>query len=203
MGVKKLSFFLVSTVVFGSLFGGLLSVFGVFVHISWFKGIVEGGILATNCLMGFWAYLMLKYTVSAVLPLRVWRWAQVLVLCLVVYDMVFWRSKIVSITNGTTHMTEGAYIIQGLWPLVIAVIGGFVKYRFTGKGNFVASVFFLYVFTVLDWVLVLKVHSSSIVNQTGLIMMACNFYILFLYPRLLSSLPYSAKKSTHQVKQWV
>lgn len=186
MGVKKLSFFLISTVLFGSLFGGGLSALGLLVHISWYNGLVEGGLLATNCLMGFWAYLLLRFTISTTLPSRVWRWTQILVLLVVIYDMLFWRYDFATVNQSHVQGVLVTYLIQGLWPLVVAIIGGIIKFRIAGKGSFIPTVFFLYVFTVLDWVLVLKIHSNSIVNQTGVIMMVCNLYILFMYGKLLS-----------------
>lgn len=186
MSLKNISFFLISTVLFGMIVGGTLSVFGVLVHISWNNGLVEGGILATNCLMGFWAFLLLRFTISISLPARVWRWFQILVLTVVIYDMLFWRYDFASALNSQTSGGMITYVIQGLWPLAVAVIAGIIKLRKMGKGSFIPTVFFLYVFTILDWALVLKIHSSSIVNQTGVIMMVCNLYILFLYGKLLS-----------------
>jgi KinB signaling pathway activation protein len=186
MGIKKFFFFLLSTVLIGAIVGGLFSIFGVFVKISWQNGVVEGGMLATNCLMGFWAYLLLNFTASITLPMRVWKWARILILLLVLYDMLFWRYNYAIQSGNSGHVSFAAFFIQGLWPFVAAVLGGFLKQRFSGRGTFFPTMFFLYVFTVLDWLLVLRLHANGIVNQTGIIMMICNFYILFLYGKLVA-----------------
>jgi KinB signaling pathway activation protein len=186
MGIKNFFLFLLSTVLLGAVTGGLFGILGVFVHISWLYGIVEGGMLATNCLMGFWAYLMLDFTASITLPVRVWKWARILILLLVLYDMLFWRYHFATVSAGIEHISFAAYFIQGIWPLCAAVLGGYFNARYSGRESFFPTVFFLYVFSVLDWFLVLRLHANGVVNQTGIIMMICNFYIVFLYAKLLN-----------------
>ena len=117
MGIKNFFLFLLSTVLLGTITGGLFSALGVFVHISLANGFVEGGMLATNCLMGFWAYLMLDFTASITLPARVWKWARVLILVLVLYDMLFWRYHYATVSSGFGHASSVTYFIQGVLHL--------------------------------------------------------------------------------------
>ena len=146
MGIKNFFLFLLSTVLLGTITGGLFSALGVFVHISLANGFVEGGMLATNCLMGFWAYLMLDFTASITLPARVWKWARVLILVLVLYDMLFWRYHYATVSSGFGHASSVTYFIQGVWPFFAAILGGYIKSRYSGRNRFFPTVFFLYVF---------------------------------------------------------
>lgn len=186
MKLDKFIFFLTSTVMIGSFMGMMTGLFNIFVDISWYSSVIEGGILATNCLMGFWAFLMLNFTSAMTLPGRVWKWAQVLIIVLVAYDMMFWRYHYAVIKNPTQPPSHLTFFLEGVIPLIVAIAAGFIKERLSGKGSFLPTVFFVYVFTVLDWLLVLKVHSDAIVNQTGFVILLCNVYMILIYGLLLS-----------------
>ncbi|KPV44121.1 KinB-signaling pathway activation protein [Alicyclobacillus ferrooxydans] len=188
MRLNQFVFLIVSTVLLGAIAGIFTSVAGLWLHVPWFIGLISGAFLATTSLMGFWAYLTLNFISSMTLPKRVWRWAQGLILALVLYDMLWWRYHIDAIRHPLHHATLSVYLLQGLWPLVVAMIAGMVKTRLSGRGSFLPSVFYLYVFTVVDWLLVIRAQSAGpIVNQTGLIMMLCNVYLLLIFGKLLSA----------------
>jgi KinB signaling pathway activation protein len=187
MRLDRFLFLLLSTVVLGAIVGILTSVSGLFIHVYWYTGMIEGGFLATTSLMGFWAYLTLNFVARITLPRRVWRWMQMLILALVLYDMFYVRYHIEHLRHANVSYTP--YLIQAAWPLGVALIGAFAKRKLSGKGSFLPSLFFLYVFTVVDWLLVIWFKNGAIVNQTGLIMMACNVYLLLIYGKLLSRTP--------------
>jgi KinB signaling pathway activation protein len=185
MRLNQFIFFVSTTVILGSLFGLISVLLGFGVQLPWYLGIVEGAFLATTSLMGFWAYLMLNFIARVTVPFRVWRWAQVLVLLLVIFDMLVERHKLIS-----HALPARSYIFEALWPLVLALLVGIWKRRLSGKGSYVPTVFYLYVFTILDWLLVLKTaQASSMVNQTGLIMFVCNAYMILIFGKLLSPRP--------------
>lgn len=183
MKLDKFIFFITSTVMFGAVIGGLC---GRFVDLPWYSSVIEGGLLGTNCLMGFWAFLMLNFTSSMTLPSRVWRWTQMLLIGLVLYDMVYWRYHFAIRTSSHGHLSLVTYALQGLLPFLVAVVAALVKRRLSGKGNILPTVFFVYVFTVVDWLLVLRLHASAVINQTGFIMLACNVYMILIYSFMLN-----------------
>jgi KinB signaling pathway activation protein len=187
MRLDRFLFLLLSTVVLGAIVGILTSVSGLFIHVYWYTGMIEGGFLATTSLMGFWAYLTLNFIARITLPRRVWRWMQMLILALVLYDMFYVRYHVEHLRH--TDVSYTPYLIQAAWPLGVAFIGAFAKRKLSGKGSFLPSLFFLYVFTVVDWLLVIWYKNGAIVNQTGIIMMACNVYLLLIYGKLLSRTP--------------
>ncbi|QSO50516.1 KinB-signaling pathway activation protein [Alicyclobacillus curvatus] len=188
MRLNQFIFLIVSTVVLGAVAGIMTSVLGLWLHVPWFVGLVSGAFLATTSLMGFWAYLTLNFIAAMTLPRRVWRWTQGLILVLVLYDMLWWRYHIDTVRHPANHTALSAYLIQGLWPLAVAIVAAVVKRRLSGRGSFLPSVFYLYVFTIVDWLLVIRAESAgAIVNQTGLVMMVCNVYLLLIYGKLLST----------------
>lgn len=186
MRLNQFVFLLASTVIFGAVAGIVTSLPGVWLHLPWFVSLISGAFLATTSLMGFWAYLTLNFISSMSLPRRVWRWAQGLLLALVLYDMLWWRYHIDVARHPSSHASATVFLVQGLWPLAIAVVAAMVKRKMSGKGSFLPSVFYLYVFTVVDWLLVIRTGTGAVVNQTGFIMMLCNVYLLLLYGKLLS-----------------
>ena len=186
MRLNQFVFLIASTVVLGAIVGIGTALIGFGVHLPWFVALIEGAFLATTSLMGFWAYLTLNFIARTTLPQRFWRWAQILIVALVLYDMLWSRYHLDVARNPLHHTAFSIYLIQGLWPLVVAAIGAAVKLRLSGKGSFLPTLFYLYVFTIIDWLLVLKAHSNSMVNQTGLVMMVCNVYMILIFGFLLS-----------------
>jgi len=186
MRLNQFIFFVASTMIVGTIVGVITTVMGIWVHVPWFTGLIEGGFLATNCLMGFWAYLTLNFIARVTLPKRVWRWAQGLVVLLVLYDMLWSRYHLDLARNPIHHTAFITYFVQGAWPFVVALCAAAVKRRLSGIGSFLPTVFYLYVFTVVDWLLVLRAHSDGLVNQTGIIMVACNVYMILVFGKLLS-----------------
>lgn len=188
MRLNRFVFLVFSSVFLGAFIGIITSALGLWIHVYWYTGLIEGGFLATTSLMGFWAYLMLNFVARITLPRRVWRWFQVLILIWVIWDMFWWRYHIDVARHPTSHGDYRVYLVEGLWPLLVALIGAWIKSRMSGKGSFLPSIFYLYVFTVIDWLLVIRnpqIHAAA-VNQTGLVMMICNVYILLIYGKLLS-----------------
>lgn len=187
MRLNQFIFLIVSTVALGAVVGIGISLTGLWLHLPWFMGLISGAFLATTSLMGFWAYLTLNFIASVTLPRRVWRWAQALIVAVVLYDMLWWRYHIDATRHPVHHAALSTYLIQAIWPFIVAVIAGFVKRRMSGRGSLLPSIFYLYVFTIVDWLLVIRAESAgSLVNETGIIMMAVNVYILLIYGKLLS-----------------
>ncbi len=187
MRLNQFIFLLASTVGLGALIGIVTSFAGIWIHIPWYLGLIEGGFMATTSLMGFWAYLTLNFIARITLPRRVWRWAQMLILALVIYDMFWSRYHLDAVRHPANHPSFSVFFIQAAWPLVVALIAAAFKRKLSGAGSYLPTVFYLYVFTVIDWLLVIRAYSQpALVNQTGIVMMACNVYMILIFGKLLS-----------------
>lgn len=186
MRLNQFIFLLASTVILGVVVSISTNATGWWLHLPWFVALISGAFLATTSLMGFWAFLTLNFVAGITLPRRVWRWAQVVITLLVLYDMMWYRYHIDAVRHPTGHAPFTTFLIQGSWPLLVALIAAGFKRRLSGKGSYLPTVFYLYVFTIIDWLLVIKSQTGAIVNQTGLVMMACNVYMILIFGKLLS-----------------
>jgi KinB signaling pathway activation protein len=174
-----------STVCVGAAAGLLLTLTGWFLHLSWLQGLISGAFFSTTCLMGFWAYLMLNFVASTALPKRVWRWAQWLLIAVVLYDLLVLRYQADAARRPGEAPHYAVYLIQGLWPLAAAAVTGWIKRRQSGSGSFLPAMFYVYVFTFLDGLLVIWPNQGAVVNQASAVLTVCNMYIVLVYGKLL------------------
>ncbi|QQE78496.1 KinB-signaling pathway activation protein [Alicyclobacillus sp. SO9] len=184
--LNRFLFLLLSTVALGAVVGLITSTSGL-IHMQWTNGLVEGAFMATTSLMGFWAYLTVNFLARATLSRQQWRWLQVIVLLFVAYDMFWWRYSIDKASHPIGHPSYTVFLVQALWPLLGALLAAFFKRQLSGPGSYLPTVFYLYVFMVIDWLLVIRQHwDPAIVNQTGIVMMACNIYMILIFGKLLT-----------------
>src|SRR5579875_3264501 len=200
MRLNQFVFFIASTVILGGFIGILTAGLNISVHgVHWYEGMTEGALMATNSLMGFWAFLMLNFVARIILPRRVWRWSQALLVIMAVYDMLWWRYHLFTARHPHTHTDYMYYFLQAIVPFIVAVFAAKVKERLSGKGSFLPTVFFLYVFTIADCLLVLIESPGRILNQTGIITIFCNVYMILIFGKLLSPRSETVS-STNEVK---
>lgn len=200
MRLNQFIFLLASTVALGAVVSILTIATGIWLHLPWFVALISGAFLATTSLMGLWAYLTLNFVAGITLPRRVWRWAQVVITLLVLYDMLWYRYHIDVVRHPSQHAAFSIFLVQAIWPMLVALIAAGFKRKLSGKGSYLPTVFYLYVFTVVDWLLVIRSQTGPIVNQTGIVMMACNVYMILVFGKLLSPdggrLP--SRETTHE-----
>ncbi|PWK05709.1 KinB-signaling pathway activation protein [Tumebacillus permanentifrigoris] len=181
MNLRKFFTLFFSTALVGLILGGITTATGLF-DVSPVFGTLLGGFLSATTLMGFWAYLTLNFTMRSFISFRIWVWIQVLLIALVVYDLIYFRW--LSVAGGEGSLLP--FIGYALWPLAAALVGAYFKGRLSGMRSFIPSVFYLYVFTSLEWFVALKSGAITQMTQVGIILLACNVYILFMYTRLLT-----------------
>ncbi|MCL6548634.1 MAG: KinB-signaling pathway activation protein [Alicyclobacillus sp.] len=189
MRLDRFVFLLFSTVFLGALVGVATALSGLWIHVYWYTGLIEGGFLATTSLMGFWAFLTLNFIANMTLPRRVWRWAQMLLIGIVLYDMLWMRYSSEVAHHPLHHAPYSTFLAEGLWPFAVALVAAYFKRRLSGPGSYLPTVFFLYVFTVIDWLLVIWYYAGPIANATGVVMMACNVYLILIFGKLLTPRP--------------
>lgn len=180
MNLRKLFFLIISTIGVGIIVGIFHSITRMFAEIGLVWGAGTGGFVATTALMGFWAYLTLNYMVEGLLPQTLWRWIQGLVVLVVYVDFIYLRYS----WGGQTG-SIWPYVGFATWPLVIAMLVAFWKVKLSGKTAFFPAVFFLYVFTIIEWSIALKFNQSGVSTVLGSILLACNSYLILILGRLL------------------
>lgn len=180
MTLRKFAFMVFTTIGVGMLVGILHSVTKIFTNIGLFYGIQVGGFVSTTALMGFWAYLTLNFLVRGLIPPRLWQWIQLVVAAIVFVDMIYLRY----IREGQTG-SIWPYVGYASWPLTISLIISYIKAKVSGKNAFIPAVFFLYVFTIVEWYVALKFDEPGLTTAVGTILLACNSYLILLLGRLL------------------
>lgn len=181
MNLRKFFTLFFSTALVGLILGGITTATGLF-NVSPVFGTLLGGFLSATTLMGFWAYLTLNFTMRSFISFRIWVIIQVFLVGLVIYDLIYFRW--LSLAGGEDSIWP--YVGYALWPFAAALVASYFKGRLSGMRSFIPSVFFLYVFTALEWFVALKSGAVTQMTQVGIILLGCNVYILFMYTRLLT-----------------
>lgn len=181
MTLRKFAFMVLTTVGIGILVGAVHALTDLFADIRLFFGIEVGGFVSATALMGFWAYLTLNFIVNGVIPPALWRWMQVLLVIVAYVDMIYLRY----LTEGQGQGAIWPYVGFASWPLLIALAVAYVKARESGKNAFIPAVFFLYVFTAIEWYVALKSGYTGLSVVIGSILLVCNSYLILLLGRLL------------------
>jgi KinB signaling pathway activation protein len=180
MNLRKFWTLYFSTALVGLLIGLITALIPAF-QIPILHGIIAGGFVSATTMMGFWAYLTLNFTMRNFVSFRIWLIIQAGLILLVFYDMVYFRYMWT--TNGSGSMWS--FFWYAFWPFVIALIVAFIKSRLSGFRSFIPAVFFMYVFTIIEWFVALKSGQTLQMTQIGIILLGCNMFMLLLYTRLL------------------
>lgn len=185
MNLKRFSILVGSVVLTGIAVGVLLVASGLFAMLPLVYGAIAGGFVSATALMGFWAYLTLNFIVRGMIPWRLWVWIQMLLIGWVFVDLGYLRFLNEAGQAGGLPV----YFLYALWPLAWAVLVGYLKARQSGQASFVPAVFFMYVFTVIEWYVALKSDFTHLVTIIGIVLLACNTTIILLYAKLLQPSP--------------
>ena len=187
MNLKKFGALFLTTAVVGSLLGALTAASGFF-NVNVMFGMITGGFLSATAMTGFWGYLMLNFTMRSFVTFRSWTILQTLLIVFVYIGIVFSRY----LSAGDGQDSTWLYIADATWPLVLAALFAYIKARMSGMRSFVPALFFLYVFTGLEWFIALKSGAALQIAMIGLVLVGTNAYILLMYTRLLNK-PSTAK----------
>jgi KinB signaling pathway activation protein len=73
-----------------------------------------------------------------------------------------------------------------LFPFGWAFLAALLRTTLSGIQAFIPSLFFMFVFTVIEWFPALKAGAGMPTVQMGAILLVCNTYLLFILRRLAS-----------------
>ncbi|MBX6394224.1 MAG: KinB-signaling pathway activation protein [Alicyclobacillaceae bacterium] len=176
MNLQKLLFLIGTTVALGVVAG---SVAAVGTGIDVLHGAIAGGFVSATSLMGFWAYLTLNFIVRGFLPVAFWNAVQLFLVAVVAVDMVCARYLAADGAGGWWP-----YVRFTLFPFGWALLAALLRTTLSGIRAFVPSLFFMFVFTVIEWFPALKAGAGMPTVQMGTILLVCNTYLLFVLRRL-------------------
>lgn len=191
MNLRRFVFMVATTVMIGILIGTLNAVTKIFTDVGLFFGMQMGGFVSATALMGFWAYLTLNFLVRGMIPQQLWKWIQLVIIAVVYIDFIYLRYMF----EGQGTQSVWPYIWFATWPLLIALAMSYLKAKDSGRTAFVPAFFFLYVFTVVEWYVALRMgvdlkrkgmlQQEGLITVIGTILIGCNSYLILILGRLL------------------
>jgi KinB signaling pathway activation protein len=164
-----------TTVLLGALVGFVGS---FFTGLGVYYGIFSGAFASATSLMGFWAYLTLNVVARG---WRFWKAVQLFLTGLVFFDMVYFRYMFEAQGRGPLL----PYLVYAAIPLAAGVFTGMVKRRISGKGAFIPTLFYVFCFTIVEWIPALRTGETLPMTQIGLVLLCCNCYLILILGKII------------------
>jgi KinB signaling pathway activation protein len=181
MTFRRFLILVLSTVAIGLVCGYVTTLTGLLGQVRPFRGLITGGFVSATSLMGFWAYLTLNFIMRGFITFRAWLIIQVVLIVVVFVDMVVLRHDISGPNDG-----YGAYLLFAAWPLAISAIVAWIKSKLSGWKSFIPALFYLYVFTVIEWIPGLNISNElNMQIQMGFVLLACNTFLLLILGKII------------------
>nr|NNM91216.1 hypothetical protein [Bacilli bacterium] len=170
-----------SVIGIGVVAGLFFAILGWPAGIPFYMGALVGGfVAAAGGLMGLWAFLLLNYIFRSFLPFRVWMWFQGVLVGFAIFDVLFYFPQVASLLPSGLALAPGNYLVYLLSPFVYAVLVGLVKAYKTNWEAFLPSVFFMSVFTAVEWLpAVVNARQWNVAGLIWIVLSICNTYLLF------------------------
>lgn len=189
---KKVVFLFWSTLLFGSVSGGIV---GFFINLEVYLGdgignLIVGiiymlGISAAFSLvaqMGFFAYLFLhRFGLGLSKSHTLWNRIQWVLIVFVFFDLVYFRY----IAFGKEHSFWGYLVIPTLLFLYAFIVAR-IKAKETNKGAFVPALFFMFVITTIEWVPALVANDGRWLVLYITPLLVANTWQLLMLHRLIA-----------------
>jgi KinB signaling pathway activation protein len=179
------------TIAIGIIAGLFFALTGWPAKMMWYRGIFVGGFVSVAIsLMGFWAFLTLNFIVRSFLPLRVWIWFQGLLTLLALVDVVYYFPQLIADLPTGLALPPGNYLWFIFGPFGLSIIVALAKARVAGKAAFVPGLFFMYVFTGVEWLpAVFDSHQWSVAGLVWMVLFLCNTYLLLVLGKMTQKNP--------------
>ncbi|WP_057915240.1 KinB-signaling pathway activation protein [Peribacillus muralis] len=154
-------------------FSSILSTF------VWLFGV--GLIFSVISQAGFFAYLTIhRFGLGIFKSAYLWNAVQIVLILFVAFDLVYLRYLNFGSGEGIS-----SYIMLALIVLAAAVCTAFFKMRQTNKQSFIPALFFMVVFTVLEWLPVLNSNEEGWLYFMLFPLLVCNAYQLLVLGKLI------------------
>ena len=186
MNIKMFAKLTGQTILIGIVLGLIFALIGWPAKMLWYRGMIVGGFVSVAvALMGFWAYLTLNFIMQSLMPPRVWVWFQAILVILAVVDVVYFFPELVSNLPTGLSLPPGNYLWQLLLPLGLALIVAIAKMRLTNRSAFVPAIFYMYVFTGVEWIPALfNARAWRPAELIWMILFVCNTFLILILGKL-------------------
>lgn len=137
--------------------------------------------------MGFFAYLMINYFASGIRRTGFWPLIQLTVVGIVFFYFVSFRATAFGTENGYLQ-----YVTVPLVLLIVSVLVAYFKAKATNSSALIPTIFFMFVFTTMEWIPSLQENTIGPLVLTGFTLVACNTWQIMQLHRM-------AKQTTKKV----
>ncbi len=186
MNIKMFAKLTGQTILIGVVLGLIFALIGWPAKMLWYRGMIVGGFVSVAvALMGFWAYLTLNFIMQSLMPPRVWVWFQAILVVLAVVDVVYFFPELVSNLPTGLTLPPGNYLWELLLPFVLAIIVALFKIRLTNRNAFIPAIFYMYVFTGIEWIPALfNARAWRPAELIWMILFVCNTFLILILGKL-------------------
>ncbi len=133
------------------------------------KYIMFGLMFSIVSQMGFFAYLMINYFASGVRKMGFWPIIQLTVVGIVYFYLVFFRASAYGTENGIYP-----YLLIPSLLLLASIAIAFIKVRATNRTAWIPTIFFIFVFTTMEWIPGLQGNNLPTLLLMVVTLLACN-----------------------------
>ena len=186
MNIKMFAKLTGQTILIGVVLGLIFALIGWPAKMLWYRGMIVGGFVSVAvALMGFWAYLTLNFIMQSLMPPRVWVWFQAILVILAVVDVIYFFPELVSNLPTGLSLPPGNYLWQLLLPLGLALIVAVAKMRLTNRSAFIPAIFYMYVFTGVEWIPALfNARAWRPAELIWMVLFVCNTFLILILGKL-------------------
>lgn len=138
-----------------------------------------GVLVSVYAQLGFFAYLILNYTGIGVFPRKAWRYIQLVLAVLALFELMFLRTFVGGDQSARTDLTLGVAI------LFTALIVSWLKIRSTNASAWVPTFFFMTAITIVEIIGVLRIGVDSATIFILVPLVACNAFQILMLHRVL------------------
>ncbi|WP_379136946.1 KinB-signaling pathway activation protein [Paenibacillus sp. sgz500958] len=129
--------------------------------------------------LGFFAYLILNYMGTGVFPRKAWKYIQLVLAILSVFELIFLRAFVGGERN------TGSDLILALAILMSALIVSFFKVRKTNVSAWIPTFFFMTAISIVEIIGVLRIGVDSATVFIVIPLIACNAFQILRLHRIL------------------
>lgn len=142
--------------------------------------IIFGFLFSVLSQMGFFAYLTL-HRIALGMFRTYWGPIQLVLIAFAFFDLVYFRYT--AFARGGEPVWP--YLLLPLILLIVSLVVAEVKKRETNRHAYIPTIFFMFVITVLEWLVGLTHNDTRSIWVIGVTLMACNAYQVLKLHRLI------------------
>ncbi|WNS42834.1 KinB-signaling pathway activation protein [Paenibacillus sp. MMS20-IR301] len=138
-----------------------------------------GVLVSVYAQLGFFAYLILNYMGTGVFPRKVWRYIQLILALLALFELIFLRTFV----GG--DRSAGSDLLLGLGILLTALVVSWFKMRSTNASAWIPTFFFMTAITIVEIIGVLRIGVDNATLFILVPLIACNAFQILMLHRIL------------------